>query len=146
METTTSGSGDVAKQLESIKEQVDKVEKEESSSVSEEEIFEILEGKGIEYQTDGGLILYVPPFRIKQNILLSKIMGHLSDLEDMEKMESAFISICDILAKILNTTADELQENCEMLDLNKIVGLMSTVTSKGNQLFKKKKLSVSFRH
>lgn len=147
-ETKTTGSGEEAiiQQLNDIQDQVDSVKKEQSSSLSEEEVFEIINNSKIKYVTNGGMTIYIPSFRIRQALLLSTITAHLSSMNDFNKMGNALESVCEIMSNILKCDKDELIDNCDAIDIRKIVGIMSHITSAGNDLFKKKKLSVSFRH
>lgn len=107
----------------------------ENRIVTEEEEFNILCGRGVEYDVNGTKI-YIPPVKLHQMIGISK----LDNIPNTEKgIEEAF----KFLAELLDTDLKFLKDNIEMWHLKEITELLVYATKLGSKkLYEKKKLTM----
>ncbi len=104
--------------------------------ITEEEEFNVLCGKGIDYKMNG-ISIYIPALRLFQ-------MLEVKNLDKIEYTEDGMEEAFKTLSNLLKVDVQLLKDNMEMWHFKEIIELLVYATKLGSKkLFEKKTVSVS---
>ena len=105
-------------------------------TITEEEEFNILLGKGVEYSLNGNII-YIPPAKLYQMVDIQK-------LDDLQFNQDSIESLFKLLSTLIDADIQMLKDNLEVWHLKEIIEILVYASKLGSKkLFEKKTLSVS---
>jgi hypothetical protein len=111
----------------------------EGSPLGQDEEFQILTGQGIEYKT-GAIAFIVPPVKVRDYM---KMVEFEERQRQAKNGADILLAQIDFISRYTKASSDELMDNLDKQDCEKIMAIMFYSWIIGKDIFKKKTLLLS---